>query len=459
MSNKSIGKEVEETSNICSRFESVTFNSIRKALPDSVIIDVCTKVGHRYRVRRITPVLTVLHMIAAAIWPEDSFVASWQLLWSSFVAAFPCLRKQSPSRGVVAKARKRLPLAVWDKIVAWVCQQSQKHSEPIARWRSHRVVAADGTCLTLPATEELCDTFGLSKGNDGLRRYPLARLVCLSLLETMTVINYRLGCYTEDENSLLGGMLKSLQKGDILVADRHYAGANLYWNYMEHGLEYLTQLHQRQIVSRLKRLWSYGEDDFVARLKTGDVYRRKNPAMPKYIAARFIRAQACVRGKYKSIWLATSLLDAVQYPADEIAELYLKRWRIETLFGQLKVNCSADLLRSKTTDGVHKEVAARICALNIVRIIMLEAAATGQVDVMRISFVGAIRAIIAFAPALALRPVWQLPVIYEAMLAEIASHLVPERPGRLEPRKVTHDPRGYPKLKTTRAQWRKQYAA
>lgn len=459
MSNKSIGKKIEETSNICSSFESVTFNSIRKALPDSVVIDACTKVGHRYRVRRITPVLTVLHMIAAAIWPEDSFVASWQLLWSFFVAAFPCLRKRSPSRGVVAKARKRLPLAVWDKIVAWLGQQAQKHSEPIVRWRSHRVVAADGTCLTLPATEELCDTFGLSKGNDGLRRYPLARLVCLSLLETMTVINYRLGFYTNDENSLLAGMLKSLQKGDLLVADRHYAGANLYWNYMENGLEYLTQLHQRQIVSRLKRLWSYGEYDFVAKLKIGDAYRRRNPAMPKYITARFIRTRACVRGKYKSIWLVTSLLDAVQYPADEIAELYLKRWRIETLFGQLKVNCSADLLRSKTTDGVHKEVAARICAINIVRIIMLEAAATGQVDVMRISFVGAVRVIIAFAPALALQPVWQLPVIYEAMLAEIASHLVPERPGRLEPRKVTHDPRGYPKLKTTRAQWRKQHAA
>jgi hypothetical protein len=275
----------------------------------------------------------------------------------------------------------------------------------------------------------------------------------------MTVIDYRLGRYREDENSLLGGMLESLQKGDILVADRHYAGANLYWNYMENGLEYLTQLHQRQIVSRLKRLWSYCRDDFVAKLKIGDAYRRRNPLMPKYIDARFIRTQAYIRGKHKSIWLVTSLLDAVQYPADEIAGLYLKRWRIETLFGQLKVNCSVDILRSKTTEGARKEVAAGVCAINIVRIIMLEAAAAGQVDAMRISFLGAVRAIIAFAPALALRPPWQLPMIYEAMLAEIASHLVPERPGRLEPRKVTHETRGYPKLKTTRAQWRKQYAA
>ena len=459
MFNKFIGTMVAKTSNIAGNFESVTFNSIRNVLPDRIITDACDEAGHKYRRRRITPVLTVLHMITAAIWPEDSFASSWQLLWSSFAAAFPLVAGKSPSHGNVSNARKRLPLAVWQKIVVWLCQQAQDHSQAIAHWRSHRLASVDGTCLTLPGNEELCETFGLSRGNCGTRRYPLVRLVCLTLVETMTIIDYRLGCYTDDENSLLAPMLKKLRKGDLLVADRHYAGANLYWKYMENGLEYLTQLHQRQKVSRLKKLWSYSENDFVARLKIGDVYRRRNPEMGRYITARFIRVQARIRGKYKSIWLVTSLLDAELYPADEIAQLYLKRWRIETLFGQLKVNFSADLLRSKTADGIRKEVAARICAINIVRIIMLQAAAAGGVDVMRISFVGAVRAVIAFAPALALRPMWQLPMIYEAMLIEIASHLVPERRGRSEPRKVTHDKRQYPKLTTTREQWRKQYAA
>ena len=320
-------------------------------------------------------------------------------------------------------------------------------------------MSVDGTCLTVADEPQLCKEFGISKGNYGDRKYPLVRFVCLCLAEAMTVIDYRLAGYRDDENALLAPMLKTLRKGDLLVGDRHFAGANLYWHYMQNDLEYLTRLHQKQIVSRLKKLWSYDTNDFVARLKTGDAYRRKNPAMPKYIVARFIRVQASSHRHRKPIWLVTSLLDAECYPADEIIGLYLKRWRIETLFDQFKIKAGADLLRSKTVDGVHKEVAARICAINIVRIIMLQAAAASGVDVMRVSFVGAVRTIIAFAPVLAVRPVWQLPMIYEAMLKEIASHLVPERPGRLEPRKVTHDKRGYPKLKTTREQWRKQYAA
>ena len=459
MFNTGIGKVVDKTSNISLSLEPVMFNSIRKVLSDSAIIEACRQADYDYRKRIITPIVTVLHMIIAAIWPEDSFVASWQLTWSSFAANHPCFWGQSPHGGSVVKARKRLPLQVWKNIVERLSQQAQENSESLAYWRSHRVVNADGTCLTVADEPQLRKEFGISKGNYGDRKYPLVRLVCLCLAETMTVIGYRLGGYRNDENALLAPMLKTLQDGDLLVADRHYAGSNLYWHYMQNGLEYLTRLHQKQVVSKLKQLWSYGQNDFVARLNITAVYRRRNPEMPKYIKARFIRVQAHSRGNQKPIWLVTSLLDAERYPADEIAQLYLKRWRIETLFGQFKVEGGADLLRSKSGDGVRKEVAARICAINIVRIIMLQAAEAGGVDVMRISFVGAVRAIIAFAPALALRPLWELPMIYEAMLMEIASHLVPERPGRLEPRNITHDKRKYTRLKTTRTQWRKQYAA
>ena len=146
-------------------------------------------------------------------------------------------------------------------------------------------------------------------------------------------------------------------------------------------------------------------------------------------------------------------------PANEIAELSLKRWSIETLFCQFKIDLSADILRSRSADAIRKEIAARICAINIVHTIMIESAITNKVDVSRVSFIHTVRAIIAFAPALAMESPSRLPRIYRAMLCEIASHLVPLRPGRLEPRRLAHDPRNYPKLTTTRVQWRKQNAA
>ena len=131
MFNKSIGKVAEKTSNLCVNLESVTFNSIRKVLPDKVILNACHQANYNHRNRFITPVLTVLHMIIAGIWPEESFTASWQLLWASFAASFSSMAGQSPSRGTVCNARKRLPLEVWHKIVAWLSQQGQAYSEKI----------------------------------------------------------------------------------------------------------------------------------------------------------------------------------------------------------------------------------------------------------------------------------------------------------------------------------------
>ena len=459
MFNKSIVKFIGKSEAVSAKLESITFNSIRKILPDHAILNACRQEKYDYRCRLMTPIVIVLHMITAAIWPEESFNASWQLAWSSFSASFPCMAGQSPSRGSVAKARKRLPLAVWQRLTNWICQQTQQYSASMDKWRDHRVVLVDGTCLTLPDEPELRKDYPPPKGNHGYGRYPLARMVCVSLARTMTVINYRIGKYRQDENTLLKPMLKTLQKGDLLVADRHFAGANLYYNYMANGPEYLTRAHQKLKISRLKRLYEYNANDFVAKLKVADVYRRRNPELPKYITARFIKVAVSIRGKSRYIWLVTSLLNAAQYPADEIAELYLQRWRIETLFRQFKVDFSSDQLRSRSVDTMRKEVAARICAINIVRTIMLEAATENLVDPMRISFIAAVRTIIAYAPALGLRPPYQLSMIYNEMLKEIASNLVPERLGRIEPRRLSHEPKHYPRLRITRAQWREQYAA
>ena len=90
---------------------------------------------------------------------------------------------------------------------------------------------------------------------------------------------------------------------------------------------------------------------------------------------------------------------------------------------------------------------------------MIMAAIERDVDLQRISFVHAIRAIISFSPALASSGFWQLPQIYQAMLTEIASELVPERPGRMEPRMVRREGKHYPSLKMTRTQWRQKHVA
>jgi len=426
-----------------------------------MIETACRVVGYTFRKRKLTPILTVVHMVLAAIWPEESLQASADLTWDSIAAACPKSPTKQPSRGSFCKARNRLPLAVWTHLHHAIASAVNTLSAPWSCWRGHRVVLVDGTCLSMSDVPELHEAFGRQSGRYGESRYPLMRMVAVSLAATMTVLDYAFGSYRTDETALLRRLFDSLDEGDLLVADRHFAGANLYCEYQRAGLEFLTKAHQRLNIGRLKVVEWLGENDFVARMTVNKTYRRKDPSLPAFIEVRLVGAKVVGREspRPKPIWLVTSLLDAMAYPAAEIVELYGRRWGIETLFRQLKINLHADVLRSQTVDGVQKELAARIIALNCVHGLILQAAKTHDVDPMRVSFTGAVRAILTFSPHFATAPPWKLPILQQALLQRIAHHIVPYRPGRIEPRAVTRERKHYPRFKTTRTLWKTQWQA
>ena len=156
MSAKDIDSAAKNHEKISEKIEPITFNSIRKVLPDKGIKYACDMVGYKHRRRIITPIITILHMILAAIWPEESFAASWQVLWTSFSSRFSDNAGKSPSLGSVAKARYRLPLELWKNLFEWVSQQSQKLSVTFDKWKGHRVVLLDGTCVSMSCSLVVC---------------------------------------------------------------------------------------------------------------------------------------------------------------------------------------------------------------------------------------------------------------------------------------------------------------
>ena len=460
MSMNKIGKSGGNSKGISDQFQQVILNSIRNILPDSMIEQTCREIGYNFRRRKITPVVTVLHMVMSAIWPEESFNACWQVLWDSFISWFPQLSGQCPSRGRVSEARGRLPLRLWQRLFDRISTKTQSLSQAYDKWKGHRIVLADGSCVSMSAEPKLFEAFGVNTGYHGPARYPLARLVTLCLASTMTIIDYTIGGYRDAESTLTFGILKSLRKGDLLIADRHFAAAHFYVRYQSLGLEFLTRAHQCLKISKVKRRLCYSDNDFIGRLNINKIYRRQDPSLPTSIDVRFIKATMKIRGKHRVVWFVTSLIDAKRYPARQIADLYARRWRIETLFRELKINLSADVLRSQSPDGIRKELIARLTALNIVRSIMLEAAAKAKMkDPLRISFTHAVRAIISFSDALSRVPLASVRDVYDAMLIEVAAHVNPERPCRLEPRAVRRERKHYPSLRMTRTQWRAGHAA
>ena len=152
MRKDSIGQKPRSATKISDALPSVLFHSIRHIVSDDLVEETCREVDCRFRKRKITPVVTVLHMIVSAIWPEESFNACWQVLWDTFASWFPEFQGQSPSRRRVSETRGRLPLRLWRTLFQKVAQQAQERSHGYDAWHGHRVVLADGTCLSMLRT-------------------------------------------------------------------------------------------------------------------------------------------------------------------------------------------------------------------------------------------------------------------------------------------------------------------
>lgn len=447
MSTSIIGGFRARLESVRRKIEESQMNALRDILPDSDVLAACRAAGHEFRARLLTPVVTVFHMIAAALRPEGSFRSAWQSSGAPHV-----------STGSLSDARARLPLGVVSALFDTVAGAAETLSEPFVRWRGHRVVNVDGFCSSMEDNPGLHEAFGTSNGRHGSGRYPLARVVVAAFMHTMITVSYAVGRYRDSEQALTREVLPKLRAGDLIVADRHFAGANLYAEYLAGGQEFITRKHQRLKVGRLKRLVKHGKGDFVTELRVLPHHRRANDSLPETVRVRMIRVTASIRGKQTTIWLVTSLLDAEKYPADEVARLYAARWKVETLIRELKVACGADVLRSKKPDGVRKELAARMMAMNMVRMLMIEAGLAHGEEPSALSFSNAMRLVTATSQKMSTAPAWRLPGLYEEMLAGIAAERVPERPGRNEPRAIAREKQHYPRLGIKRADWRRRHA-
>jgi len=139
------------------------------------------------------------------------------------------------------------------------------------------------------------------------------------------------------------------------------------------------------------------------------------------VRVREVRYQLPKKGQRTHlVTIATTLLDPVRYPKEQILRLYGVRWTVETHLAELKTTLQMRQIKCKTVEGAKKELAVYCLVYNLVHAVMLTAAARQHVEPQRISFLDTIR--------------W----LRSAEVGENLPDLVvnPHRPDRHEPRVI-----------------------
>jgi len=156
---------------------------------------------------------------------------------------------------------------------------------------------------------------------------------------------------------------------------------------------------------------------------------------------RIIRCRIRRPGKRTSrVVLVTTLLDRALYPAQELADLYGRRWEVEVNLDHLKTTLGMDVLSAESHVMVIKEVWAHFLAYNLLRALMWETGERYGVDPLRLSLKGAVQEVLAhrqYVGVLAPRAVLMM------ILAVIQCNRIPHRPDRYEPRVRKRRPKEY----------------
>lgn len=375
------------------------------------------------------------------------------------------------------QARGRLPIDLILKVHRSMVDQARRElnqaddvGDTAHRWRGHRVHVIDGTSDSMPDTPELRGHYGVPGACRPGLGFPTSHLMLLMDLRSGLLIDCVDSPMNTHDASTASQTHPHLQPGDVLLGDDAFGSYVHLAQLLQGQMHAIVPVHHLRIVDFAPGRPHVPPQDITRKASAGKTRSRlvrtlgkedqvveyfKPPRRPQWmspeqwatipgsITVREIRRSVSRHGfRPITVTIATTLLDPEQYPADELIELRLTRWMIETNIRHLKTTLGMEVLKCKTLEGVRKERLVFLVVYNLIRMVMLRAARRQGVNVHRLSFADTLAWLrhgdLGMCPDLKINP---------------------RRPGRLEPRVIKRQKKEFPYMTRPRAELKSQLRA
>jgi hypothetical protein len=324
------------------------------------------------------------------------------------------------------QARSRLPLSMIESLTRQTGGIVAEGAAPWWLWRNRRVRLVDGATMTLADTPENQAKYPQPKSQKTGLGFPLCRMGALLCLAT-------------------GGLLDTLHRGEILVADAYYATYFLLCERVRRGVDGVFEQYgarkrstefrvgkslgvrdHRIVLTRPKRPQWLEQDDY--------------DQAPATLTVREFQAGGKI--------MVTTFLCPKETPKALLKTLYRSRQNIERDLRNLKTTLGMEPLRCKTPEMAAKELWVYLLAYNLIRLLMAQAALLADQIPRQLSFKHTVQVWAS----------WQQrgggtheAVCIRALLVLIAAPRVGLRPGRIEPRALKRRLKNCPLLTKPRA--------
>ena len=264
-------------------------------------------------------------------------------------------------------------------------------------FNGYRLLAADGSKFNISYNPEDADTY--TKCKDNAKGF---NLIHLNALFDLCNKVYTDACIQPirkaNENSALTDMVdRSTISGDVIViADRGYESYNTFAHMQEKGWKYVIRVKDKDstgMASGFKlpscEVFDKKIDLKLTRRQTNEI--KDNPQIYKFMPKKsnfdYLEFKSpnfypisfrIVRFKISDNTYETIItnLDANEFSADMIKEIYHMRWGIETSFRELKYTIGLINFHSKKVEYIVQEVFAKLTMYNFCEIITMNVVIT-----------------------------------------------------------------------------------
>lgn len=360
--------------------------------------------------------------------------------------------------GAYCLARQRLPEPPFHQALHATAAACDQRAATPAFLEGRPLKVVDGTMVTLPDTPENQLSYPQVSTMKKGCAFPIMRVIVIFSLLSGAILAAGCGNQQISEWQLFYDLLKHLASGDIVIADRGFGNYPVLALLNRLRIDVIARSVRR--IDGRRRTKRLGPNDWLVTWKKSpngssiipkDIFQTLEP-----LTVRIVRGNLYQRGfRLRQITVATTLLDPKLYPSAEILRAYLRRWRMEMSLDDIKTTLGMNLLSCKSPEMIRKEMLMHLIAHNFVRLTMVCASVQYGADLERISFKGTVDALRQFTQAMAQarskktrRHLWQY------LLCILVEDLVPDRPGRVEPRAVKHRPRKYDRLNVPRRKFK-----
>lgn len=262
----------------------------------------------------------------------------------------------------ISKARQQLSYRAFVEHIQNGNQLYYQHFPEIKHWQGRRLLAVDGSKITVPMTDELSAHFGTP--HDAPR--PQALLSGLYDVLNQRWIDAALMPYASSERDAVIEHLKHTEPDDLVLYDRGYPAYWLYALHHAHQRDFCMRLPWNQLNLSRDLCLDDSRDEITFEMPptvAGKKHCKRLGIVPKPLTLRLVKVP--LSGQSRPEILITNLVDAEQWPAADFGALYHQRWGIEEGYKALKCPAALENWSGRTRTVIEQDVFSKLLQHNL----------------------------------------------------------------------------------------------